>query len=545
MSARNSRRIARLAAMAMAASAALAQIPAGNMQRPQAPDGPPATVSGAVNNSVTSAPIARAHVVLRIYASGGGMQSYGAVTDGDGKFTIAQLPSGNYTITLEKAGFVMPDRIGSASTNLRVRPGDKQEDLKLKLTPAGSISGRVLGPDGEPVEGCSVMAQMTGMNGSGGPSLSTDEKGHYRIGALRPGKYTVQASSNDVPFPAEIRTDGTRDVHLARTYFPSAVDLKEAQRIDVAPGAEVTGIDIHLIGMPVVSVSGKVTGIPAGAQASVQVMRPQQGGSMNQTRVKSDGTFQIWRLDPGRLNLVAVVQQSGMARPQSAPFGIDVGSSDIEHVELRIIEPFDITGQIAYDDADARYKPNPKLPAPRGVPARRITLTVDSDSNAGYGISDRGQHEISEDDTFTVEKMTPGRYHVAVSWGAYVKSVRIGSKETEGDLLDLGDGPAGPITVTLSSVTAQISGTVTDANGPAPRVRVALLPVKGAPGVYITGLADANGNYKIANVTPGKYKIVAADDDTIFAMPRISEDEKSEVLEIHAGENLAKNLTKQ
>lgn len=529
-----------LAAFVLSAAAAWAQPPGGTPPsgRPQ-PDAPPASASGVVNNSVTSGPVERAHVMLRLFANGD-QQSYGTFTDADGKFTLAQIPAGQYSIVVEKAGFVTPTGIGAPMNNVNLKPGDKTENLKLKLTPDGAIYGRVLDPEGEPVEGCQVSVQSTSMNRNSG---TTDEKGRFRIGGLAPDKYTVLATLNDLPFPPETRTDGTTDTHLARTYFPGVLDLKSAQRVQVAPGAEVTGIDIHLIAAPIVQVSGKVTDIPPGSQVAVQVVTPQpNGGSMsNQTPVKADGTFQIWRMDPGKYSLIAVVQQSGMSRTQSAPFEIDVGSANIEHIELRLIAPFDLTGQIAYDDAKARYQPDPKMPPGRGVATRRLMFR--GDSSTGFSGPAPNPAELADDDSFTVERVTAGRYHLSVTWGAYVKSVRVGNQETEGDILDVHNGAAGAISITLSSVTAQVSGTVSDSSGPVPGAHVGL--INDVQHSLQRAVADANGNYKIGNLRPGKYRILAADDDTLSAAMRATDDEKIETIEIHAGDNLTKNLTKQ
>ncbi len=48
-----------------------------------------ATVSGTVTNAATGAPVLRAHVTVT-----GGRQSYGALTNGEGKYSITGLPPG-------------------------------------------------------------------------------------------------------------------------------------------------------------------------------------------------------------------------------------------------------------------------------------------------------------------------------------------------------------------------------------------------------------------------------------------------------------------
>src|SRR6202050_1928479 len=72
-----------------------------------------ASLSGAVTNSVTGSPVLRAHVSIR--SAGGSEQQYGAMTNGEGKFTMTQLPPGHYTVSVEHTGFVMSRNRGGTS----------------------------------------------------------------------------------------------------------------------------------------------------------------------------------------------------------------------------------------------------------------------------------------------------------------------------------------------------------------------------------------------------------------------------------------------
>ena len=104
-----------------------------------APTDEPASVTGSVNNSVTGGPILRSHVVLRPADSGNldmNLPTYGALTNGEGKFTISRLPSGRYSVSADRIGFVMPSG-GSAvrSLTLTLAPGEKKADLDLVPDP--------------------------------------------------------------------------------------------------------------------------------------------------------------------------------------------------------------------------------------------------------------------------------------------------------------------------------------------------------------------------------------------------------------------------
>src|SRR6185369_16346804 len=135
----------------------------------------PASVAGVVLDSA-GGPVPRAHVSLmrmpgprapaaapgqpRVPQDGAaaddqGPQSYGAITDAEGKFVFPSLPPGTYSPRADRAGFLaepgMPPRI-------ELQPGSVKEKIELKLIPMGAITGRVVDAGGEPVEGATVRA---------------------------------------------------------------------------------------------------------------------------------------------------------------------------------------------------------------------------------------------------------------------------------------------------------------------------------------------------------------------------------------------------
>jgi hypothetical protein len=136
----------------------------------------PASASGTVTNSLTGEPVLRAHVTVR--GAGQNSQTYGALTNGEGKFSLTPLQPGEYTMSVERVGFIFAAPFNSAesrSTRFTLGPGDRKDDLKLTLTPVGAITGHVLDAAGEPVQGASVVAE--GGNGNS-PGATTDDKGH-------------------------------------------------------------------------------------------------------------------------------------------------------------------------------------------------------------------------------------------------------------------------------------------------------------------------------------------------------------------------------
>src|ERR1039458_8886073 len=135
----------------------------------------PASVAGAITNSLGGGALLRAHIQLQLVGAGGpGNQSYGAMTNSEGKFSITKMPPGHYMITMDRIGFVVPlNTAGNRTSDITLGAGDKKDTLKLTLTPVGAITGRVLDADGEPVQNANVVAE--GSTGSGGTNARSEE----------------------------------------------------------------------------------------------------------------------------------------------------------------------------------------------------------------------------------------------------------------------------------------------------------------------------------------------------------------------------------
>jgi Carboxypeptidase regulatory-like domain len=502
-------------------------------QSPAPPEEKPASVEGAVTQSISGAPLPRVQVHLMAIANSD--QIYGASTGADGKFSIAGIPKGTYTVTAKRAGFVMPlGRDGRREFEVALQPGDKKDDLDVKLTPTGAISGRVTGVDGVPMEGSNVTAD----DGTGeGPQLqprvqsTTDANGDFRIGGLAPGKYRVRAGQEFVPFQPEIRTDGTEQIHYSPTYFPNALEHAAATRIEVRPDSEAGGIAIHMVRTPIVFVRGIVLGAPGNANITVLFGA---NGSFDVAGVKQDGTFQIPNLNPGKYRLFANANLGGQ-RLRSTVVDVEVADKSIDRVELRMMPAISISGKLDYDDERAK----PQAPLPR---IRLIDLIAGTQPDRAA---------VHEDGSFALTDLLPGLYRVTLSWpGLFVRSLRLGMDATEGSLLDLRNGVTGSaLSVLVSSAVGEVTGVVSDSNGPIPNARVALsLDDVNAERPAVTfRTADAAGNYRFGNLAPGKYRLAAVDDGDAAAAKGVLDDYQDVLteIEIHEDDKVTQNLTRR
>jgi hypothetical protein len=87
-----------------------------------------------------------------------------ASTDLSGRYEIADLPAGRYTVTASRAGFVTishgqtrPNEMGRP---LDVSDGQTVERINFSMPRGAAITGRILDEYGEPVAGASVQAMQ-------------------------------------------------------------------------------------------------------------------------------------------------------------------------------------------------------------------------------------------------------------------------------------------------------------------------------------------------------------------------------------------------
>jgi protocatechuate 3,4-dioxygenase beta subunit len=340
------------------------------------------------------------------FSSRGGSQTVWAVTDVDGRFSIAHVNSASYSVTARADGYVA----GVANVDLAA-----SNNVTVEIEPEQTIEGFVAFADGTPVEGASISATrdtgaaqggaggVGGMGGAGGmrPAQSTEgigssgasttsgSGGVFRLNGLSSGAYRLQVGGGrqgDV----NIRSRKTEPV-LAGTR-----DLK----IVVEPGGVIAGRVLD---------PGKrgVASLYVNANPEPVNGKNVEGAESRQSRTKEDGSFSIVGLaDVTTYSVNVQVNQGwdmagGSMWKNAAVKGVAVGAGNLEIV---LEEGLSITGHVV--DGEGKPVPNSYLycttPAVEGKGRQGRNAMTDADGAFTVGGLESG------DCSFTLQTSGPG-----------------------------------------------------------------------------------------------------------------------------------------
>jgi hypothetical protein len=106
--------------------------------------------------------------------------------------------------------------------------------------------------------------------------------------------------------------------------------------------------------------------------------------------------------------------------------------------------------------------------------------------------------------------VAPGNYFVRVaSEGYYIHSIRLGDRQLDSQKVELAAG-APALTIRLADDGAEIAGLVLDAEERPVAARVVLEPAATDwPDRLKMVNADGHGNFRIHDVAPGEYRVMA------------------------------------
>jgi hypothetical protein len=476
---------------------------AGSPQQARQTTQPSGSIEGSVIKFGTTDAIPRAKVTLRPANSA---NSRAVTADDGGKFTFRDLAPGQYRLTVTRDGYVAGEYGQRSPTGVGVpivlAAQQQFKDARIALTPAGTITGRLLNRYGEPAANVNVQAlRYTYQDGrrtlTPVQTIATNDLGEYRLFFMPPGQYIISAQPAN---PMAVEPGGTVFVQAARGSGPAALGGLGAQ-LGVGGVTRITVMGANS--------AGEAFGGPVGPGMPAP---PPPPPPIPPGFVSDDSNLFLPVYYPGTTDVTS-------ASPVDLRAGGIVGGINLALAEAR---PVRIRGQVLNG----------------GRPAAGAQVSIFLHNNPGGSLTVRSAAVNNETGAFEFRNMAPGGYEIVASMnapgpGAMIMATPLGNAAGITPA-NVGRGrPSAPVlgaraqvdvlTSDIDGVSLQletgfdISGRVAfegqSANNTQtlPGLRIQLQSEPRTPVLAVPGVAsEADGTFVLSGVTPGTYRLSVA-----------------------------------
>ena len=382
--------------------------------------------------------------------------------------------------------------------------------IGLRLTPAGTVTGKISDSSGEPLAGITVQLLRSKYDSKGKRSFQaeatarTDDHGSYRFYWMTPGRYYVKASTARIDSDSLAPRNGNVfvDPGYVPTFYPGTNDLSAALPIEVQAGTEMSAVDLNLLRQPLYTIKGRVRNSTTGdTPIYVNVALFPRGSSdglvMGYGGAPYDGKtgrFEFHDVAPGSYWAQATLLQGGFGRPER--------NVAFEPVDVSFRPGITIKGRLSLS-VDPR--------STRILPAdfERIHVVLEPLTSDIFGTP---QATVKNDGSFLIENVAPGEYRLTISGippNTYVKEAGLGRL----DLLQrftIREEASDAAEIVISTRSGELSGIVTGRDGMAvPGAFVVLVPELSRDQhlLFKTAMSDQNGAYLLRGLAPGDYRL--------------------------------------
>ena len=434
-----------------------------------------------------------------------------AAADIQGVFRFAGLLAGEAVLSFSKAGY---EAGGKRTLQVAVEPDREVNDLDIELRPSAAVSGKVLDRDGDPVTRAVAQLQTEVLR-AGVKSLRTvrtartDDRGHYRLYDLAPGRYYLSVSPARV-----IAAAGIREFAHSWGYFPGAPTPRGAERIVLTWGSERAGVDFQLGTPPRTAVGGFVRNLGGRSpcvSCPVSIMRRGEG-QIGSITTDETGGFLIRGLPAGDY----VLRANALEGPRfNAAQRVLLVEGEPVQADMVLRPGSVVRGRVAAleygETAAAADRADPlivTLTAVDGSRSRRLRAMPAPAAGGEFEIIDVGA----------------GEYRVGIEdgpRGSYLREVSIGGRPLPEPRITVAAGAdLSGLRIVLGADGATVRGKVdgarfASAGEAAPPGFAVLLPAEGIGGYrreYLGDYRPGDGLFAIFAVPPGNYHV--------FAVPR-------------------------
>jgi hypothetical protein len=322
----------------------------------QAAAGDPGIIRGRIRSADNGRPLRRATVSLRPDAAPTARPILSVSTNAQGQFEMRDVPPGSYVVSASRSGYleIQHGQRGprERGVTIEVARGGVRDRIDIALPKGSVITGRIVDELGAPYPGVTVTALEVRYVGgeriySPVNAVPTDDLGMYRLAGMMPGRYLLQATSNETWRNEKKETWG-----YAATFFPGTQAMTQAQHHTVGLGEERANADLELVANRTARVRGRALTAGGAPMAGEQVSLSRSlgegimlaGGTI--VRTSADGGFEFRDVPPG---LYQVRASGGGA---SASTLVAVAGTDIDQLVLNARTGSTVVGSFVTDTGE-------------------------------------------------------------------------------------------------------------------------------------------------------------------------------------------------
>jgi len=431
-------------------------------------------------------------------------------TDQSGSYTFKGTVTGLIMIGAEKEGYAP-----ATARAVNALPAMRLGNVDILLRKEGVVSGRVLDPNGDPMQGVEVDLWARVFR-DGQPILRfrgaahTNDLGEYRIAGVGTERYFLEAILGNLKPHSLVRSGEKQAAKRAvsfgvvrKMFYSNADSLEAATPVQVLPGQQAEGLDIRFRGVETFCFDAAVQ-----ANRTTMSIRetPESGGAfIGRADLKAGQAFQMCGLPAAQYRLTIWSRNEAEGTPAGKVVAFSrtdfaITDRDVSLGVLPVTPTVRLTGVVAVAGASMPPRLLSDLKA-RLAPASDRPIYV-SGTAAEVGPSGAFEFQSVLSDLYRLRL-------IGLPRGYYVKQLTQNGR----DISLTGLRPeAGPISILLGSDGALVEGRATDKDDlPVRDAVVALVPKEARDGAQVLSQPTGqDGGFAFStDVAPGEYHIAA------------------------------------